>query len=484
VHHDNGCLGAAAYDRAEERKVRLLKSAGFNAVRTAHNPPSEAFLDACDSLGLMVIDESFDCWEESKNTYDYATFFKDWWQRDLESMILRDRNHPSVIIWSTGNEIMERKKPQAVITAQKLADAIHNIDTTRPVTSAMTTWDQDWEIFDPLMAAHDICGYNYQLDRAQSDHERVPSRVIVQTESYPRDAFKNWNLVENNSYIVGDFVWTALDYLGESGIGRYYYPGETEGEHWQADFYPWHGAYCGDIDLIGWRKPISHYRNLLYNDTEKLYMAVKEPNPENGEIRETMWSVWPTWESWTWPGHERKDIQVEVYSKYPKVRLYLNDKLIEEKNTTEDQEYKATFILKYSPGSLKAAGVKDDKEIESTILTTAGSPAKIKLIADRKNIIADGQDLSFVKVEITDEYGIIQPNAENKLSFSIEGPGIIAGVDNSDIKDLEKYAGNSRKAWHGRALVVIKSTQNAGEIFLKVNSPGLPDAVINIKSLK
>ena len=242
VHHDNGCLGAAAYDRAEERRVELLKAAGFNAVRTSHNPPSQAFLDACDRLGLLVMDESFDCWREKKTAYDYARFFDEWWKRDLESMVLRDRNHPSVIIWSTGNEIIERTKPEAVETAKKLANCIRQIDPTRPVTSAMTTWDQGWDIFDPLMAAHDICGYNYQLQLAASDHERVPSRIIVNTESYPMNAFYIWDLVQSNSYIIGDFVWTAMDYLGESGIGRYYYPGEAEGEHWQGDFFPWHGA--------------------------------------------------------------------------------------------------------------------------------------------------------------------------------------------------------------------------------------------------
>ncbi len=484
VHHDNGCLGAAAYDRAEERKVELLKSAGFNAVRTSHNPPSEAFLNACDSLGLMVIDEAFDCWRESKNTYDYARFFDKWWKRDLESMVMRDRNHPSVIMWSTGNEIIERKKPEAVKTAKMLADCIHKLDKTRPVTSAMTTWDNEWAIFDPLMAAHDVCGYNYQMQRAPSDHQRVPSRIIVQTESYPKDAFYNWDMVQNHNYIIGDFVWTAIDYLGESGIGRYYYPGEPEGEHWQRDFFPWHGAYCGDIDLTGWRKPISHYRNILWNDNEKLYMAVKEPNPDNGEIKLTQWAVWPTWESWTWHGHEGKDIQVIVYSKYPSVRLYLNEKLIAEQPTTIKQEYKTIFTIPYTPGTLKAVGVKDDKEIESTELKTAGDPAKIKLIADRSIIKANGEDLSFVTVEVTDEKGNVQPNADNRLMFSIDGPGVIAGVDNANLKNTEKYVGNTRKAWHGRALVVIKSTNKTGNIRLSVNSPGLAAGYIIIKAGK
>ncbi len=431
MHHDNGCLGAAAYDRAEERRVELLKSAGFNAVRTSHNPPSEAFLDACDRLGIMVIDEAFDGWRTGKNPYDYSLYFDKWWQRDLAAMVMRDRNHPSVIMWSTGNEIIERTEPKALETAKMLVASVHKMDPTRPVTSAMTTWGQGWERFDTLMAVHDVCGYNYQLFRAPSDHKRVPSRIIVQTESYPKDAFDSWSMVQDHPYIIGDFVWTAMDYLGESGIGRYYYPGEPEGESWDTtNLFPWHGSYCGDIDLTGWRKPISHYRNILWNNTEKLYMAVREPDPDNGKITLTAWAVWPTWESWTWPGHEGKDIQVEVYSKYPAVRLYLNNKLIGEQSTTKEQQFKATFTLPYAPGLLKTVGVNDNKELESAVLKTAGKPAAIKLIADRTNISANGQDLSYVTVEITDKDGNICPDASNRLQFAVSGPGVIAGVDN------------------------------------------------------
>lgn len=480
VHHDNGCLGAKAYDRAEERRVELLKAAGFNAVRTSHNPPSEAFLNACDRLGLLVIDEAFDGWRTSKNKYDYAMYFDEWWKRDLEAMILRDRNHPSIVLWSIGNEIIERKEPQAVQTAKNLAGLIHQTDPTRPVTSAMTTWDKSWEIYDPLMAAHDVCGYNYMLYKAESDHARVPSRIIVQTESYPRDAFKNWATVHQVPYVIGDFVWTALDYLGESGIGRYYYKDNPKGEHWQGNLFPWHGAYCGDVDLMGWRKPISHYRNILWNSTEKLYMAVREPNPANDTIRETMWSVWPTWESWTWPGYEGKEIEVEVYSKYQRVRLYLNDKLIGEKPTTQEQEFKATFSVPYISGTLKAVGIENDKEAGSTILKTAGTVSQIRLKADRTSLNATGQDLSFVTVELTDENGTVQPNAENLLQFNISGPGVIVGVDNANVKDTASYTGSTRKAWKGKALVVIKSTREKGDIKLTVSSDGLKQSSVSI----
>jgi beta-galactosidase len=363
-----------------------------------------------------------------------------------------------------------------------LAKAVKEIDTTRPVTSAIVEAGKDWAALDSLMAAHDVGGYNYHLWSAPSDHQRVPSRMIVQTESYPKDAFANWKLVQNHNYVIGDFVWTAVDYLGESGIGRWYYSGDVPGEHWEHDLFPWHGAYCGDIDITGWRKPISHYRSMLYNNTEQLYMAVREPAPDPLEIKTTWWAVWPTWESWNWPAFAGQDVQVEIYSKYPKVRLYLNDKLIGDKPTTGEQEYKATFTVPYSPGKLKAVGVENGKEMESTILQTSGDAAKIKLIADRKEITANGQDLSYVTIEITDKDNILQPNAANLLHFKIEGPGAIAGVANADMKDTDPYVGNTRKAWHGRALVVIKSTHETGDIKLTVSSSGMPGAALMIKS--
>ncbi|WP_348798844.1 sugar-binding domain-containing protein [Flavobacterium adhaerens] len=483
VHHDNGALGAAAYDRAEERKVELMKKAGFNALRTSHNPPSEAFLDACDRLGMLVIDEAFDGWREKKTDYDYASIFDKWWKHDVESMVIRDRNHPSIIMWSIGNEIIERTKPEAVETAKMLANAVRAIDPTRPVTSAMTTWNQGWEIFDPLMAAHDVAGYNYELNRAESDHARVPSRIIVQTESYPKDAFANWNLVQKHSYIIGDFVWTAMDYLGESGIGRYVYPEEPKGEHWEANLYPWHGAYCGDVDLIGWRKPISHYRSMLYNNNEKLYMAVREPNPDNGAITLTRWAVWPTWESWNWPGYEGKNINVEIYSKYPKVRLYLNGKVIGDKETTVKEEFKAVFSIPYTSGELKAVGIENGKEKEAVILKTAKKASVIKLSADRNKIKADGQDLSYIQVDITDEDGILEPNANNQLEFKVSGPAEIVGVDNANLKDTDLYISNKRKAWKGKALVIIKSTNEVGEVSVEVTGNALKKASTIIKTV-
>ena len=273
VHHDNGLLGAAAYDDAEFRKVRLLKQAGFNAVRTSHNPPSPAFLDACDELGLLVIDEAFDGWREKKTDYDYSVLFDKWRFYDLDMMVRRDRNHPSVFCWSIGNEIIERKSEQAVQWAREMRDYIRTIDRTRPVTQALAAWDNDWEIYDALASQHDIIGYNYLLHKAEGDHKRVPWRVIMQTESFPRDVWKNHVAVEEHTYVVGDFVWTGIDYLGESGIGRSYYEGEVAGEHWERPLYPWTGSYCGDIDITGQRKPISYYRGSSTRHAERTLSA-------------------------------------------------------------------------------------------------------------------------------------------------------------------------------------------------------------------
>lgn len=485
LHHDNGPLGAASYDRAEERKVELMKAAGFNAARTAHNPPSPAFLDACDRLGMLVIDESFDGWRDSKTPHDYSTLFDKWWARDVDAMVLRDRNHPSIICWSIGNEVIERKKIEVVTTAKKLADRIRLNDPTRPVTSALAAWDSDWEIYDPLAAEHDIVGYNYMIHKAESDHARVPDRVMWQTESYPRDAFNNWAKVADHPYIIGDFVWTSIDYLGESGIGRYYYEGESEGEHYHRDQFPWHGAYCGDIDLTGWRKPISHYRNLLHTGNEKLYMAVREPNGYWGEIKETQWSVWPTWESWNWPGHEGKNIEVEVYSRYPRVRLYLDDQLVAERPTTRKEEFKSFISLPYQPGTLRCVGIKEDgTEGEAVTLATAGEVQNIVLTPDRKVVNADGQDLCYVTVELTDSEGRRCPNAENELTFSLKGAGEIIAVDNALLKDSTPYTSLTRKAWKGRAMVIIKANKKGGNITLQATSPSLKSSKVTVRSVR
>ena len=477
VHHDDGVLGASAFDDAEIRKVRQMKNAGFNLIRTSHNPTTRAFLDACDSIGMLVIDEAFDGWRTQKNPYDYSTVIDSCFRSDIQSMVLRDRNHPSIISWSIGNEVIERKDIRVVYTARQMKAAIHEKDTTRPVTEALCAWDSDWEIYDPHAEVLDVVGYNYMLFKHADDHKRDPKRVIWQTESYPRDAFRNWATVHDFPYVVGDIVWTGLDYLGESGIGRTYYKGEREGESWIKGGQPeWHGAPCGDVDITGWRKPISHYREMLWNENTPLYMAVKEPEGYHGEIKQTMWSVWPTYESWTWKGWEGKPVEVEVFTHQPKVKLYLNDQLIGTKEVNRNTEYKAVFTVPYQKGTLRAEAGE-----ESVTLKTAGEPARLKLTPDRTVMRADGQSLTYIIVEVVDQDGNLVPEAEIPCEATVKGAGKLLAFASANLKDEEPYPSVHSKTWKGRAMLVVRSSQKKGTVNVSIKSK-LPIATLSLKT--
>ena len=477
VHHDDGVLGARAFDDAEIRKVRQMKEAGFNLIRTSHNPTTRAFLDACDSLGMLVIDEAFDGWRTQKNPYDYSTVIDSCFRQDIHAMVLRDRNHPSIISWSIGNEVIERKDIRVVYTARQMKQAIHELDTTRPVTEALCAWDSDWEIYDPHAEVLDVAGYNYMIFKHASDHERDPKRIIWQTESYPRDAFSNWAVTHDFPYVVGDIVWTGLDYLGESAIGRYYYEGERPGEHWFDGGFPeWHGAYCGDVDITGWRKPISHYREMLWHKDTPLYMAVKEPDGYHGEIKTTMWSVWPTWESWTWPGWEGKPVEVEVYTRQPEVKLYLDDQLIGTKQVSRDTEFKAVFSVPYKAGTLRS-----EAGGESVTLKTADEPARLRLTPDRTVMTADGQSLTFVTIEVLDKQGALVPEAAIPCEASVKGAGTLLAFASADLKDTEPYTSPRVKTWKGRALLVVRSMQKGGSVSVTIKS-SLPTVSLSLKS--
>ncbi len=527
VHHDNGPLGAAAFDRAEVRRVELLKAAGHNAVRTAHNPPSPAFLDACDRLGLLVLDEPFDMWRAHKVKFDYGTSFDEWSKRDIDAFILRDRNHPSIVIWSIGNEIPELEVAQGKELAKQLADQVRALDSTRPLTLAFpgnTTTPNAQGVFSQL----DITGYNYNiLPTYAADHQRFPQRLMLTTESYPAKSFPLWKVSHDNPYILGDLTWTAMDYLGESGIGAWAYgtPAEAQaatqvannmastefidkfflgmakGEDMMAAMsklpvdpavkavvamlthdYPWHSAVCGDLDLTGFRKPQSFYRDILWNRGDRVYATVRLPDPEGKKIIAVGWATYPTLPTWSWPGQEGKEMQVEVYSGVDKVRLFLNDKLIGEKLTGEDQEFKATFSVPYAPGTLKAVGLRGDKPVAQSILSTAGNPARLRITADRTALQADGQDLSYLVVEAVDAQGRLQPHADHDVQFSITGPGIIAAVGNADAQDTASYQGSHRKLFEGRALVVVRTSRQAGTITVKASTPGWADGVAKLEA--
>ena len=473
LHHDDGPLGSAAFDRAEERKVELMKANGFNAIRTSHNPPSTTLLDTCDRLGILVLDEAFDCWEEGKNPDDYGKYFKEWWQRDLESMILRDRNHPCVILWSIGNEVPQRVKDSGYVIAKQLSDEVRSLDPTRPVTEAICSpWDgQTWAATATAFSFLDVAGYNYQPGQYERDHEKFPDRIIVGTESYPRDFAQYWRGVENNSYVLGDFVWTGMDYLGEAALGSARVNGVESGQYFN--------AFCGDLDLCGFKKPQSYYRDVVL-DISPLEIFVHRPIPEGSRESVSGWG-WPDeLASWTWPGNEGNTMQVNVYSKCDSVRLELNGKEVATQQI-DSRRWTARFEVPYTAGELKAIGLKDGKEAATKVLNTVGPAKKIKLTVDRPTIKAERGDLAYVTVEITDASGNLMPDAANMVNFTLSGPGEIAAVGSGAPDVMESFQQPKHSTWHGRCLAILRPEGDSGEMILKAESDGLESATIVVK---
>ena len=372
--------------------------------------------------------------------------------------------------------MIERRTIDVVTTARNLRREVLRHDGTRPVTEALCSWDpedKEWPLFDPHAEALDILGYNYMIHKHAEDHERLPGRVMWQTESYPRDVFDNWSRTYTYPYIVGDIVWTGLDYLGESGIGRFYYEGDTPGEHYQGTHFPWHGAYCGDVDITGWRKPVSHYRDMLWNPDSApiLYMAVQEPDGYHGRIRETKWSVWPTWESWNWPGWEGRPVKVEVYTHAPSVRLFLDNREVGSARVDRSSEFKAVFDVPYAPGTLRAVAMDASGKVTGEVqIQTAGKPARLRLTPEKKVMTADGQDLVYVLVEVVDRQGRVVPDAAVPAEVSVSGPGCLMAAGSADMTDTEPLPSSKVTTWHGRAMIVVRSGFRPGKIRVEARS--------------
>ena len=477
MHHDNGILGSATYDRAEERRVEFMKRFGFNAIRTSHNPPSHQFLDACDRLGVFVIDEAFDMWEKQKNPDDYHRYFKEWSEKDVQAMVLRDRNHPSVIIWSIGNEIPERADSSGIRIMTNLSKAVKQLDATRPITAAICEfWDhkgRQWKDTEAAFAGLDIGGYNYKWKEYENDHQLFPNRMIIGTESFPKEAFENWQMVKKLPNVLGDFVWTAFDYLGESAIGH-----TSNGVKASNNFslpWPWFNAYCGDIDICGFKKDQSYFRDVVWGISD-LEMAVHAPVPAGQIETVSMWG-WPDErQSWNWKGSEGKKLSVNVYSNYPSVRLELNGKVIGTKAVSPETKLTAAFEVPYEPGELKAIGIKDGKEAKAISLKTTGAAAKIRLMPDRVTIRANRNDLSYVTVELVDADGNRVRDNDVPVTFAITGAGEAAGIGSANPSDMRSFKSPLCTTFRGRCLVILRPTGIAGEINLSAKAPGIEGA--------
>ena len=483
VHHDNGILGSACIPRAEERRVETLKASGYNAIRTSHNPPSPEFLDACDRIGMVVIDEAFDCWESgNKNPQDYHLYFHDWWQRDLEAMILRDRNHPCVAFWSIGNEINERAEPQGVEIGNALRAFAHKVDPTRPVTAAIChAWDhpgKDWSYLQPAFTYLDVGGYNYEWQEYEPDHAKYPDRIMMGTESFPNQAFENWQAVEKNGFVLGDFVWTAIDYLGESGIGHASIAMGEAHDVFSPPF-PWFNSYCGDIDLIGRKKPQSYFRDVVWRRS-KIEMAVQRPVPYRYTEHVSRWGWSDELRSWTWPGMEGVPLTVRVYTRGDKVTLLLNGKEVASKSLTEKDVLKAEFTVPYAPGELKAVAYQGGSEIGDLTFTSASRPHKLQLSPDRTTLKPTRDDLSYVLVQVVDEAGRLVPDAVVPVGFSVSGAAEISAVGNANPKDVASFRQPRRDTFHGECVVIVRPTGRPGTIEIKAEAPGLEGASVSL----
>ena len=491
-HHDLGALGAAVNRRATERQLEILKGMGVNALRTSHNPPSPEMLEACDRMGIVVMDEAFDMWRIPKVRNGYAKYFDQWGERDMRDLVRRDRNHPSVILWSIGNEVPEQDRGNGAEIAKMLTGFAHQEDPTRPTTAAFNSWAN--AIKNGLADQVDIPGFNYQpmqYANIQKDH---PKWVIFgsETEScvssrgvydLPISANANLPTLQVSSFdtvapgwaycpdvefdaqdrlpnVLGEFVWTGFDYLGEpTPYGR-------------ANQWPSRSSYFGIVDLAGFPKDRYYQYKSKWTSQPVVHVL---PH-------------------WNWAGHEGQKIPIMAYTNADEVELFVNGKSLGRKklgvdtvviptgaNVSPSRQFTSKYRLEweapYAPGSLRAVGYKGGKQVAVDEVRTAGSPARVRLVPDRAKISADGQDLSFITVRVEDKDGNLCPLAANLVQFKVEGAGKIEAVDNGNAASVEPFQADKRTAFNGLALVIVRSRAGQpGRIQVTATSEGLPPA--------
>jgi beta-galactosidase len=477
LHHDLGALGAAVNRRATERQLEILKAAGVNAIRTSHNPPSPELLELADQMGFLVMDEAFDMWKIPKVPNGYSKYFDQWSEQDLRDMVRRDRNHPSIIMWSIGNEVPEQRQTEGWRQAKRLVEFFHEEDPTRPTTSAFNEWSD--AIRNKLADQVDIPGFNYQPMRYEQILKEHPGWIILGSETascvssrgtyhLPLEKYEKHESLQLSSYdiiaprwaycpdveftfqdrfpnILGEFVWTGFDYIGEPT--PYFARGSSPDTDWPA-----RSSYFGMVDLAGFPK-----------DRYYLYQSVWTQKP--------MAHLLP---HWNWPGKEGQNIPVMCYSNADEVELFLNGHSLGRKkrfsetvelpvgpNVSEDRKfasrYRFLWQVPYHAGTLKVVAYRNGKSVASDQVRTAGPATRVVLVPDHKAILADGNDLSFVTVRIEDKDGNVVPEADNLVHFTVTGQGLIAAVDNGNAATVESFHADQRKAFNGLALVIVRS---------------------------
>jgi beta-galactosidase len=475
IHQDAGSLGAAMPDRSLERRLQILKEYGCNAIRCSHNPPAPEFLDLCDRLGFLVINEVFDKW---KSGY-YAQYFDDWWEKDMSSALLRDRNHPSVVLWSIGNEVAEQNDTTGtgVGRLKMLQDFVHKTDPTRKATMAIAPNDIRKRAYNAngFNDALDVVGYNYQEQFFAGDHQKYPNRIIYASEVFPYyhssqervreyEERNPWYDTGNNDFIFGYFIWAGVDYLGESS-------------GWPSKGWP-----TSPFDACMFEKPTATFLKSVWNDDKPTLNIAVVDQSLNIDPGKDHWT-WPKIAShWTFPQYFGQVLHIQTITNCEEVELFINRTSMGRRKLSAYTNNTINWRASYSPGKIIAKGYNRGVEVISYELTTAGRPVKIELVADRPVIKADGQDLSHVTVRLLDENGVVVPNDDRAITFAVEGQGKLIGLDNGDLRSNELFKGNTRTTYSGKALAIVQSARTKGVIRLKARTDGMQEAVITITS--
>jgi len=465
LHHDGSAFGAAVPLRAWERRLEILKGLGVNAIRTAHNPPSPEFLDLCDRMGFLVMDEMFDCWTVGKNSYDYHLYFKEWSLIDTRDTVRRDRNHPSVILYSAGNEIHDTPKPEiAIPILSSLVKVFHENDDSRPVTQALFRPNVSHDYDNGLADLLDVVGQNYRENEILAANKQKPTRKIVGTEN--THELNAWLPMRDNPQYAGQFIWTGIDYLGESPA------------------WPNIASNFGLLDRTGTVRPIGYQRASWWSDKPILYIArrvaptpLAPTDPGYSPIPDRRPQV--LFSDWTPRNLSAHEENVEVYSNCDEVELFLNGVSIGTQSRPGDDSPRI-WKVQYASGTLLAVGRNETRQVTTYELHTAGTPAKILLTPDRNSVSPTWDDVVYLTATVVDTNGVLIPTASDLITFRVSGPGVIAAVDSGNNTSHEPFQASERKAYQGRCFAIIKASGAKGRITVSASAPGLKESSVSI----